>query len=133
MIIKKQSCTILTFFLLLSQTGIAFTVHFCDAKIASISVQSAVNANKTEKNCCGVAEKESKCCHNKIIKSGEKPETIDVISFHFQSKFTTIACNWTPTFFTSKVSSKKINLNSYYCNSNAPPLFKLNCQLVFYA
>lgn len=133
MIFKKQICVVITFFLLLSQTGLAFNIHFCDSKIASVGLYSKATAYQSEKNCCGEVEKESKCCHNSIVKSIEKPETIFVKTLTFAQNYFPTTAQWSPILLKPLVKGVVKNNATYYCDSNAPPIFKLNCQLVFYA
>ncbi len=133
MLFKKQICFFLVFFLLLSQMGWAFNVHFCDDSVVSISINSSLNNYETEKKCCGEVEKDSKCCHNKIIKSGEKPETIFLKSFHFFGEYVIFYLVSKPIETVSKINFVSKKIHSYYCDANAPPIYKLNCQLVFYA
>ena len=133
MILKKQICIIIVFFVLLSQTGLAFNIHFCDSKIASISLKSLEVKQSFDKNCCGETHKNLKCCHNKVIKSQEKSETIFLKSFHFSPEFNAVLYQLKLVVIPFKIISKNLILTTYYCYSNAPPLFKRNCQFIFYA
>lgn len=133
MICKKPICIIVAFFLLLTQTGFSFNVHFCDSKIASIALHSTTSTFENEKNCCGDVEKESKCCHNKIIKSIEKSETVFLKSIIFTPEFAVLSTCYLPAVLKQINVCRTTQISSYYCDSNAPPLFKVNCQLVFYA
>lgn len=133
MLFKKQICFFLAFFLLLSQMGWSFNIHFCDNKVASVSINSTSNSFEIEKKCCGEVEKDAKCCHNKIVKATEKQDAFYTKSISFSPEFTFLLSNWKPLVFLKKKTSDKKIVLSYYCDANAPPIYKLNCQLVFYA
>ena len=133
MLFKKQICSFLAFFLLLSQLGLAFNVHFYDNKVASVSINASFNTYETEKKCCGEVEKDSKCCHNKIIKLVEKPETVFLKSLGFSPEYLVSSILWKPIETNYEISYVSKKSHSYFCDANAPPIYKLNCQLVFYA
>lgn len=129
---KKQICAFLSFFFLFSQLGLAFNVHFCDNKVASVSINSVLNNYQTEKSCCGEVEKDSKCCHNKLIKTTEKQDAFITKSLSFSQEFTLFFLEWKPLIFLEKQNLNKIITLNYFCNANAPPLYQLNCQFIFY-
>ena len=131
--IKKQISLFLAFFLLVSNVGLAFNVHYCEDKIASVTLDLASNSHEVEKDCCGVAEKQSKCCHNKIIKSNDKSDQVLAKSFSFTSDLFFVIKEWKPIVFTSKIHIKKAGIIAYYCAANAPPLYLLYSQYTFYA
>ena len=130
---RKQISLFLAFFLLLSQTGWAINVHFCSSKIAAVTLSAKSNSNKSEKNCCGSTEKKSKCCQNKVIKATEKSEIVFSKLITFSPEFAFLNSDWNPIFLRINAVNHALNSLEYYCNSNAPPIFKLNCQFVFYA
>ena len=130
---KKIIPTVIAFFLLLSQTGMAFNIHFCASNVASIAINSTKNSTEFEKNCCGEVEKNAKCCHNKIIKAVEKSETVFVKTIQFSPKFIVPVSNCNvPVAASLKDVLLRANF-AYSFNSNAPPLFRRFCQLIFYA
>lgn len=73
MIFKKQISIFIAFFVLVSNSGLAFNVHFCEGKIASVtSVFSDTEVCKIpvkeEKICCAKAEPtHEKCCSDKEV------------------------------------------------------------------
>ena len=133
MIIKKQICLLLALFLLLSQNGAAFNVHFCNSKIASIAFQSDASSANTAIKCCGEIEKNKNCCSNKIIKSAKKAETVFLKSYHFLPELSLLYCNNIPVCYNSEIVIQKVFTSKYFCSANAPPIFTLNCQFLFYA
>ena len=66
---KKHISIILACFLLVSNLGLAFNVHYCEDKIASISLNRAPVSQENVDECCGIVEKSPNCCNDKIIKA----------------------------------------------------------------
>ena len=132
MIIKKQICLLLAFFVLLSQTTAAFNVHFCNTRITAISMRSNTDNIDIEEKCCAATKKNAGCCHNNQIKSLKKSETVFLKSFYFPSEIVSLFDVFKPIWHSSEIASKKVNASKYFYSSNAPPLFTLNCQFVFY-
>jgi len=130
---RKHISLFLAFFLLVSNLGLAFNVHYCDDEIASVSIHSVSNAQEIEKDCCGIVEKNSKCCKNKIIKSNEKSDQITVTVFSVDAFYNLAYNDWKPTVFTNKTHFIKRDIPTYYCDANAPPLYLLYSQYTFYA
>lgn len=133
MIFKKHIIFLLTFFLLVSNLGLAFNVHYCGNEIASVTVTTVSAGQNIEKNCCGVVEKDSKCCKNKIIKSETKADQIIVKSLSFSANYTMVYNDWKPLLFASDFNFKTRENSTYYCRAHAPPLYLLYSQFTFYA
>lgn len=133
MIFKKHISILLTILLLVSNLGLAFNVHYCGNKIASITLSTIQSDQKAELDCCGVVEKNSKCCDDKIIKAEIKSDRIIVKSLSFETDFIPAASNWKPIGFVSKINFNKREQLTYYCASHAPPLYLLYNQYTFYA
>jgi len=130
---RRQISLLLAFFLLVSNLGLAFNVHYCDDEIASVSINSASNPQEIEKDCCGKVEKNSKCCKNKIIKSNEKSDQITVKIFSVDAPYNLADNQWKPTVYANKTHFIKRDIPTYYCDANAPPLYLLYSQYTFYA
>lgn len=139
---KKFTSLFLAILLLVSNFGLAFNVHYCGDKISSISsafatietLKKAVAA--AQKDCCckkDVKEKIS-CCKNKVVdlKKDTKEVVIKTFSFQVQAQFLLIKCKELLFAKAEKVISNT-NVTEYYCSPNAPPLFKLYQQYIFYA
>ncbi|MEZ4852744.1 hypothetical protein [Flavobacterium sp.] len=135
MIIKKLTAILLTVFILFSNLGLAFNVHYCHNEIASVSINFKQNetCNATKNTCCSNDDNHSKCCSDKVIKADEKADNILVKSFQLDLQFFVLQySNWYKlTTNIVSVIQKKIIEN--YCESNSPPLYKLYCKLVLYA
>jgi hypothetical protein len=133
MLFRKHISILLVFFLLVSNLGLALNIHYCEDEIASVSLNTTSNYFENEKNCCGIVEKDSKCCKNKIVKTLEKTDQVVVKSFTFspnyymQEAYNSINCNAFKTNF------KKSSLMLFYCDANAPPFYLLYNQFTFYA
>lgn len=130
---RKHISIFLVFFLLVSNLGLAFNVHYCEEKIASVSLETASNYFEIENKCCGVVEKYSKCCKNKIVKASERIDQVLVKSISFSSDLylqetvNHFNCN------TNKANFKKNSIILFYCDANAPPFYLLYNQFTFYA
>ncbi|MGH2664900.1 HYC_CC_PP family protein [Flavobacterium sp.] len=129
--INKHIAILLTMLILVSNVGLAFNVHYCGDKIASVSFVSLKDAS--EKDCCGKAEKKSPCCKDKKIKLEKKADNSVVKTFSFQLEIPFASFDWKPVACLDSVCFKSNQITAFYCNSNAPPLYKLYSQYLFYA
>lgn len=131
---KKSISLFLALFLLVSNMGFAFNVHYCGNSIASVSLNTAFASLKTEKGCCEkVVSKKDSCCKDKVFHFQKKSEnaTVKVFFFEFSSVF--IVPQFYPFVTIGTSSFQKNQLTSYCCDANAPPLFQLYSQYIFYA
>ena len=131
MIFKKHISILLTVFLLVSNLGLAFNVHYCDDEIASITINTAPASQEKVDECCGVVEKESGCCNDKVIKAEIKADQIIVKSLLFD--FIAVTNDWKPLVFISNNNFEQRDNHTYYCDAHAPPLYLLYSQYTFYA
>ena len=131
--ITKHISILLAILLLVSNIGLAFDVHYCGDEIDSISLKSPFFNQNSEDNCCGIAEKKSNCCHDKVFKFDKKTDNsiVKTVSFQIDNPF--VFQDWKPIFFGKKTVFKNYEITFYTCNANAPPIFMRNCQLIFYA
>ena len=130
--IKKYIAVFLSTFLLFSQVGVAFNVHFCDNEIASIT-SSYISLHEIEASCCGVVERDSKCCDTKNVKSVEKQEHTIVQSLDFQCVAILVPEICITYLSRPDYFPVKNNTPQYYCQVHAPPFYKLYHQYIFYA
>jgi len=137
--IKKHIALTLAFFLLISNSGLAFNVHYCGEKIAAIS---SVFSNgevceipvEEEKSCCAKKEiTHKKCCSDKELNLKDNSEkfAFKSISFDLDLFFNTTI--FKGTYCDSVESGIKSQNLSYCSDANAPPLYQLYCQFTFYA
>ncbi len=130
---RKHISLFLALFLLVSNLGLAFNVHYCDNVIASVSLNTASNSQEIEKNCCGKIEIKSKCCKNKIIKCNEKSDQIRVKISSLDNNSILFSDHWKTAVFNDVFNFKARGITSYYCDANAPPLYLLYSQYTFYS
>ncbi|WP_163392068.1 HYC_CC_PP family protein [Flavobacterium limi] len=128
--LKKCTGVFLAFLLLVSNIGFAFDVHYCGGKIASVSLSTSVSP---EKKCCGDKEKKSSCCKDKVVKFEKKSDDATFKVFFFQIAFPALIQQYKPVVFLSLPNFKSNQIISYYADANAPPLFKLYNQYIFYS
>ena len=130
--LKKCTGLFLAFLLLVSNIGFAFDVHYCGGKIASVSLNTTASASP-EKKCCGAKEKKSSCCKDKVVHFEKKSDDATFKIFFFQIAFPAIVQEFKPIAFLSIPNFKSKQVISYYSDANAPPLYKLYQQYIFYA
>jgi hypothetical protein len=131
---KSHISIFLAILLLVSNAGLAFNVHYCGDKIASISLSSSEpSMQKQGEDCCQKkAIKKESCCKDKKIVFKEKADDKIVKSFSFQFEYTFLGLEYQPAVFTTAPSYKNNQSLTYYCDANAPPLFKLYSQYLLY-
>lgn len=141
MLSKKCTSLFLAIFFLVSNFGLAFNVHYCGKKIASISsafstVQSSKETDNLIKDCCCKADDKAldSCCKNKVVdlKKDTKEVIIKTFSFQVDAPFALVNSNELNVAQAEKIVLSS-NVAEYYCSPNAPPLFKLYQQYIFYA
>jgi len=132
MSIKKCTVLFLAVLLLVSNIGFAFDVHYCGGKIASVSLNTAASA-APEKKCCGKTEKKSSCCKDKVVHFEKKSDDATLKIFFFQLAFPAVIQEFNPIVFLAIPNFKNSQIISYCSDANAPPLFKLYSQYIFYA
>lgn len=128
---KKSTCLFLAFLLLVSNIGFAFNVHYCGGKIASVSLDTT--SPIAEKSCCANLEKKSSCCKDKVVQIEKKSDNATFKIFFFQLAFPVFIQDFTPITFLSVQNFRNNQIISYYSDANAPPLFKLYHQYIFYS
>jgi hypothetical protein len=138
---KKHISIFLALFLLVSNVGFAVDVHYCGGEIASVKPifwETVASQNTIENSCCApkassIIEKKDSCCKDKIVKFQKKSGKVTLNSITFQPDFNCLFEEWTPIVFTKISNFKNSKITSYYCDANAPPLFQLYHQYIFYA
>jgi len=130
--LKKCTGLFLAFLLLVSNIGFAFDVHYCGGKIASVSLNTTASVS-SEKKCCGESEKKSSCCKDKVVHFEKKSDDATIKIFFFQIAFPAIIQEFKPIAFLSIPIFKSNQIISYYSDANAPPLYQLYQQYIFYA
>lgn len=134
---KKHISILLAFVLLVSNVGFAIDVHYCDGEIASVKPvlwKAPESPTTAENSCCAPkVEKKDSCCKDKVVNFQKKSENTTVTSISFQPNFTFIFEEWKPIVFAPVSYFENSKITSYCCDANAPPLFQLYHQYIFYA
>lgn len=129
--IKKCTSLFLAFLLSVSNVGLAFNVHYCGEKIASVSLNTNVSQ---EKSCCEkITAQKSSCCKDKLVNFQKKSDNATIKAFFFDSHFSLLIQEWKTIVFSSNANFNTTQTAVYFCDANAPPLFKLYSQYIFYA
>ena len=131
--IKKCTSLFLAFLLLVSNVGLAFNVHYCGEEIASVSLKPIASQKVFEDCCVKKVEKEESCCKDKVVNFQKKSDNTVLKVFSIYSPFYFIIKESHTFVFSSKENLKSAQAISYFCAANAPPLFKLYSQYIFYA
>lgn len=131
--IKKSISLSLAVLLLISNIGLAFNVHYCGEQIASISLNS-VNASRQFEKCCLKNEiKKENCCKDKVVNFQKKLDNSILKVFSSSAPFYFLIIEKQQFICLSSENFKRFHATSYFCDSNAPPFFKLYRQYIFYA
>jgi hypothetical protein len=130
---RKQICSLLAVLLLVSNIGFAFNVHYCGDEIATVTLESSFLSKNTEENCCGIVEKKSHCCKDKVLHFQKKSETSSFKIVAFNYDILIVNNDWKPIVTSSIPNFKRNSTTYYFCDANAPPFFKLYNQYIFYA
>jgi hypothetical protein len=138
---KKHISLFLAFFLLVSNVGFAIDVHYCGGEIASVKPvfwKTVESQNTVEESCCppkisSFVEENGSCCKDKVVSFQKKIENVTINSISFQPDLNFLFEEWNPIFFSEFPIFESSEITSYYCDANAPPLFKLYHQYIFYA
>ncbi|AWI24618.1 hypothetical protein HYN49_01220 [Flavobacterium pallidum] len=132
----------LAILVLFSNAGLAFSVHFCEGKVAAVS--SVFHSGKVcemekkvvGKACCAqkLAEKHKKCCSDKkvTLKSKSDNGIVKNASFQFTAA---LPERYNPDAFFEKRIAFRSNKETirYYCDAHSPPLYRLYSHYILYA
>lgn len=139
--ISKHIAVLVALLILISNIGLAFNVHYCEGNIASVSFDYKASEpciseqNSIKDSCCAQQNTHENCCENsKVEIKKSTTDTINNKNIQIDLPSFTLVEIWESTVFksSSKISIAKESTH-FYCNSNAPPFYKLYSQLIFYA
>lgn len=129
--IRKYIQVVVAILLLVSNNSFSFTVHYCGDSLAAISLSSA--APKQEVDCCGKKIIKSSCCKDKKIVIEKKTDQSILKDFSYPLTMPAVPYSWqsnaTRVFITDIPTPKYV----YTGETNAPPLYQLYSQFLFYA
>ncbi len=140
---KKWISFVFLFALLFSNVGLAFNIHYCQGQIEKISLAythdhtdaACEMHKKPEKKCCKKPEVQKKddCCKDSVVTQQPTDKNF-VKTFPTQLDHFIVPEPWNPLDSLSHIPQEDSSTTVlFYCDSHAPPLFKLYCQLIFYA
>lgn len=148
---KSLTALLFAIILIFSNVGLALNVHFCgDDQIASTVIYAEAiedscghtdNHAHTQldeicqdvQTCCGdTTDDHSECCKDHTI-TQDNPDILIAKSFSFSyDAFVLVEDDYSIVFFTTLEDFNQDHFE--YCfQSNAPPLYKLYCSLIYYA
>jgi hypothetical protein len=136
--LKKQFSFLLAFFLLISHSGMAFNVHYCGDKIAAISSVFSkeevcdVPVKEVEECCKKQTQSHKKCCSDKEINLENDTDTVLIKSFSGDNTSFFTINEWKFLFFNNAEFLSYSQNCDYYFYANAPPLYQLYSQYLFY-
>lgn len=131
---NKITGFILSFFILISSFGLAINIHYCHDKVASITLgYPESDSCDDEGTCCAKANNHKKCCSETTIKTEKESDNFVVTTLNFELQQFVPYQHFDFNFQKEIVSIEKQKLIENYSESHSPPLYKLYCQLVFYA
>lgn len=141
MFFKKGTSLMLAVFLLVSNLGLAINVHYCGKNIEAITlgfssddICEVASKEIEDGHCCGVTTSldHKKCCSDDTVKSGVENVIIKQINLDSVYAAFYIPYFQEPNWETLPSVTVKQKFE-YSCEANAPPLFKLYSQYIFYA
>lgn len=128
----------MAFLLLVSNSGLAINVHFCEGNIAAISSAFAkeevcIKPVEAEKACCAKPDPtHKKCCSDKEVNLKGKIEKILLKTVSSDFEALPVLTPWKPAVFMQFVSENYHTTFAYCCDANAPPLYALYCQFTLF-
>jgi hypothetical protein len=133
---RKQISLFLAALILVANLGLTLSVHYCHDKIASITFQLQNEEpciSQDEDSCCATVISHNSCCSNRIIKVAEKSDTVEFKTPQLDFEGWVVTTTASSIVFQSS-NQRAVNSSIDFCfDSHAPPLYKMNCQFVFYA
>lgn len=135
---KRHISIFLALFILLVNSSASLVLHYCHDQIASISLvyqENKVTDTIEDDSCCAADDKsdEKSCCSDEEIKVDKKIDYSILKGFQFNVLAVTFENEILSFFSQEAILSANLKVFDYYCDSNAPPFYKLYSQLIFYA
>lgn len=134
---KQSTSLFLALLVLFSSTHFALNIHSCHGVIAAVETifdtkTACQSPSETSKSgCCQKHQEQKKCCSNDTIKASID-DVVMANEVQFQFCFVFQDINHSDFEFRTYSYSMDDALD-YYCDSNAPPLYKLYRKLILYA
>lgn len=135
--LNKFISGLLAALLLISNSGFALNVHFCEGKIASVSTTfSSIDACEMmvddEKKCCSSTSEIEPCCQDKTLDLNKSTEVVvKMLSVDHFSPLGNV--NWLIEDASPQVETTSEKILNNHVNEQSKSLFKLYHQFIFYA
>ncbi|GGB70995.1 hypothetical protein GCM10007424_08740 [Flavobacterium suaedae] len=138
---KKHISLLLSSLILLANMGLALNVHYCHGEISQVSLAYKVSEPcnthhlEAESSCC--AEKDAthkSCCKNDLVKLKDRADNVIIEkSLHVDLASFCAFNEYKPLLNFGEKVTVKSQIPAFYCEANAPPLYKLYCRYTLYA
>ena len=129
---RKLQVFLLALLMLVSNVGLAFTIHYCGGNISSIAFNEQLPSSSTD-SCCSHLVVDNKCCSDKVISIKDGSDRVAEKIFSQQDIGIGVLTEEYLEFANARNISRIAESISYQFVSTRPPLFKLLCQFIFYA
>lgn len=136
---KKIVSILLTFLILYANTGWALVFHYCKEELASVSLEMLGTSDENnvciaKESCCDFEEENhKKCCENQQVEFSDLDEYFIYKSLEINTLYFPFTEQNLYDFTFRFLPNPKKRISAFYAEINAPPLYQLYCQLVFYA
>ena len=149
---RKFINILLSVLILFSNSGWAISFHYCQDSLSSVSLEYITSSVSEEDDdscasmgsCCASEDDEDenetetshkKCCDNTAISSSISDSTSIVKALELQLQPFVVSSLVFPTLevVSSPQTVKKAITRDFFTQLNAPPLYELYCQRVFYS
>ena len=145
---RKLINILLSALILFSNSGWAITFHYCKDTLSSVSLEYLTSASEEEEDCttmdscCASDDNDDetetshkKCCDDTSITSSISDSTSVVKVLELQLQPFVIAPTTLPILEEVSITEtvKKSITTDFFTQLNAPPLYELYCQRVFYS
>ncbi|WP_460484983.1 HYC_CC_PP family protein [Capnocytophaga sp. HP1101] len=145
---RKTINILLSILILFSNSGWAITFHYCKDTLSSVSLEYITSASEEEEgcatmdSCCASDDDEDetetshkKCCDDTSVTSSISDSTSVVKVLELQLHPFVIVTSTLPVLEEVSIAKmiKKSISTDFFTLLNAPPLYELYCQRVFYS
>jgi len=132
---RKTISLFLAFFILMPNLGLALNVHYCHDELASVSIKNELVEllNSIDVSCCSSTENCGKCCSNEVVELEKNKEIFTQDFSSFKSFSAVMNPTFSMNFNLNFIGNIKKQIIENLCEANAPPLYKLYSQYIFYA
>ena len=145
---RKFINILLSALILFSNSGWAITFHYCKDTLSSVSLEYPTSASEEEEDCttmdscCASDDNDDetetshkKCCDDTAISSSISDSTSVVKALELQLQPFVVSSLVFPTLEVVSIPQtvKKAITRDFFTQLNAPPLYELYCQRVFYS